>query len=162
MRISCSRATPALWPQRCFPKRGQSPFSARTGRSPTKLFLGGCTGFSCFFEGKLGVCAESKKFFAALKSVFQAPAFGAAWRDIEKEAVAVKELLRLVSGLYATYCGICEGHGGYRLLARGYIPPEVPPTKWAIYGFFEPSPDNLFPPFPCQERIFRLCRTRLF
>ena len=76
----------------------------------------------------MGVCAEGKKFFAALKSVLQAPAFGAAWRDIEKEAVAVKELLRLVCGLCAAYCGICEGHGGIDSW-QGVIYPQKYPRK---------------------------------
>lgn len=52
-----------------------------------------------------------------------------------KEAVAVKEFLRLDCGLCAAYCGIHEGHGGYGLLARGYIPPEVPPKEWLSMDF---------------------------
>ena len=73
------------------------------------------------------MCRE-KQFFAALKTVLQAPAFGAAWRDIEKETIAVKELLRLVRGLCATYCGICEGHGGIDSW-QGVISPQKYPRK---------------------------------
>ena len=84
--------------KRVFPSAGNDLFLHGRVDTPAKLFLGGSTGFSRFFQGELGVCAEGKKFFAALKSVFQAPAFGAAWRDIQKEAVAVKGFCGLLVG----------------------------------------------------------------
>ena len=84
----------------------------------------------------MGVCAEGKKFFAALKSVLQAPAFGAAWCDIEKEAIAVKELLGLVCGLYAAYCGICEGMGGGIDSWQGVIYPQKYPKEVGCLWIF--------------------------
>ena len=111
-----------------------------------------------------GMCQGSTAFHDALNTVLQTPAFRAARSDKKKEAVAVKEFLGLGCGLCATDCGICEtrrsGHG-VLLLARGFIPPEVPPKRWAVYGFFQPSSDYLFRLLPCQERLFRHRRTRL-
>ncbi len=71
---------------------------------------------------------------------------GAAGSDEKKKSVAVKEFLglaRFVSGrLCAANGGSVRGMGGVLLLARDYIPPEVPPKSGAFCGFFQPNPDK--------------------
>ena len=79
--------------------------------TPSQQFFGVIARFPCFFEGQLGVCTKGKQFLAALKTVFHAPALGAAGRDVKKKAVAVEKLPGLVRWLYATDGGIGKGHG---------------------------------------------------